>query len=102
VDQVRRLLGWADETGTGDRADLPFEPNPRAWAMLSVGPRSAPAPSVKPVGQPVLRRGRPSQAAAADVVVVKHPPLRPTWPATGPSCPSTNVVIFDEAHERRR
>ena len=34
--QVRRILEWAEHSGTGDRAELDFEPHPRVWAALSV------------------------------------------------------------------
>ncbi|MGH9208673.1 MAG: DEAD/DEAH box helicase, partial [Acidimicrobiales bacterium] len=29
--QVRRLIAWGEVTTTGDRAELAFEPTPRAW-----------------------------------------------------------------------
>ena len=40
--QLRRLMAWADTSPTGDRAELDFEPNPRAWAALSVSARECP------------------------------------------------------------
>src|SRR5665213_1716355 len=35
ADQVRSLVRWAEDSTTGDRAELPFEPHFRAWAMVS-------------------------------------------------------------------
>src|SRR6202035_3224626 len=40
--QLRRLIAWADTSDTGDRAELDFEPNPRAWAAVSVSARECP------------------------------------------------------------
>ena len=99
VDQVRRLLGWADETGTGDRADLPFEPNPRAWAMLSVGPRECPGAFRCPSGSRCFAEAARAQAAAADVVVVNTHLYGAHLASDGAVLPEHDVVIFDEAHE---
>ena len=40
--QIRDLIAWADTSATGDRAELDFEPNPRAWAAVSVSARECP------------------------------------------------------------
>lgn len=42
ADQVRWLVRWGETATTGDRSDLPFEPRPRAWSAVSVGPRECP------------------------------------------------------------
>src|SRR5208283_4005531 len=35
-DEVRRLAAWAESTGSGDRAELSFEPSLQAWSSVSV------------------------------------------------------------------
>ena len=92
AERARQLLqSWAADSPTGDRAELPVEPSPPAWAAVSVGPRrSAPARARCPkgdecfaeAGPPTRRRGRRGGG--------QHPPLRarPRPPAV-PSCPNT-------------
>src|ERR1700722_3564149 len=41
--EVRRLVEWANTAaGTGDRAELEWEPSVAAWSQVSVGPRDCP------------------------------------------------------------
>ncbi|MGP8058770.1 MAG: ATP-dependent DNA helicase [Acidimicrobiales bacterium] len=99
VDQVRHLLGWAEETQTGDRADLAFEPHPRAWAMLSVGPRECPGAFRCPSGSRCFAEAARARAAAADVVVVNTHLYGAHLASDGAVLPDHDVVVFDEAHE---
>jgi len=39
ADQMRRILAWSNETTSGDRDELPFEIDARAWRGLSVTPQ---------------------------------------------------------------
>jgi ATP-dependent DNA helicase DinG len=99
VDQVRMLLRWAEETDTGDRADLPFEPHPRAWAMLSVGPRECPGAFRCPSGERCFAEQARSVAAEADVVVVNTHLYGAHLASGGAVLPGHDLVVFDEAHE---
>jgi ATP-dependent DNA helicase DinG len=99
VEQVRRLIEWGRETRTGDRADLPFEPHPRAWAMLSVGPRECPGAARCPQGGPCFAERARADAAKADVVVVNTHLYGSHLASGGALLPSHEVVVFDEAHE---
>jgi ATP-dependent DNA helicase DinG len=53
--QLRRLIAWADTSDTGDRAELEFEPNPRAWAAVSVSARECPGAFRCPSGSATSR-----------------------------------------------
>jgi ATP-dependent DNA helicase DinG len=97
--QLRRLLEWSEETATGDRAELPFEPHPRAWAMVSVGPRECPGAYRCPAGGRCFAEGARAAAAAADVVVVNTHLYGAHLASGGAVLPPHEVVIFDEAHE---
>ncbi|HMD46659.1 MAG TPA: ATP-dependent DNA helicase [Acidimicrobiales bacterium] len=99
VDQVRRLLAWADETETGDRAELAFEPSPRAWSMLSVGPRECPGAFRCPSGGTCFAEAARTEAAAADIVVVNTHLYGAHLASGGAVLPEHDVVVFDEAHE---
>ncbi len=70
ADQVRQLVRWADDTTTGDRAELPFEPHFRAWAMVSTTARECPGAFRCPSGRECFAEEARSRAAEADVVVV--------------------------------
>ncbi len=99
VAQVQRLLEWAGRTETGDRADLPFEPDPRAWSMLSVGPRECPGAYRCPSGERCFAEQARAEAAGADVVVVNTHLYGAHLASGGVVLPPHDVVIFDEAHE---
>jgi ATP-dependent DNA helicase DinG len=99
VDQVRALLAWAERTPTGDRGDLPFEPSPRAWAMLSVAPRECPGAFRCPSGGTCFAEAARARAAAADVLVVNTHLYGSHLASGGTVLPEHEVVIFDEAHE---
>ena len=99
VDQVRALLAWAQRSPTGDRADLSFEPLPRAWAMVSVAPRECPGAFRCPSGSTCFAEAARANAAAADVVVVNTHLYGAHLASGGAVLPEHDVVIFDEAHE---
>ncbi len=98
-DEVRALLAWGEVTATGDRSELDFEPQPRAWATVSVGPRECPGAFRCPSGADCFAELARAKAAAADVVVV-NTHLYATHVASGGSVlPEHEVLVVDEAHE---
>ena len=98
-DQVRRLVRWADETSTGDRAELEFEPHFRAWAMVSTTARECPGAFRCPSGRDCFAEDARARAADADVVVVNTHLYGAHLASGGVVLPPHQVVIFDEAHE---
>jgi ATP-dependent DNA helicase DinG len=99
ADDVRRLVAWSDETETGDRGDLEFEPHPRAWGMLSVGPRECPGAFRCPEGHRCFAERARAEAAAADLVIVNTHLYGAHLASGGVVLPEHEVVVFDEAHE---
>jgi len=99
VDEVRRLLAWSTTAATGDRADLPFEPGGRAWAMVSVGARECPGAFRCPSGAECFAEAARNEAAAADVVVVNTHLYGAHLASGGAVLPEHDLVVFDEAHE---
>ncbi|HET9078126.1 MAG TPA: ATP-dependent DNA helicase [Acidimicrobiales bacterium] len=98
--EVRRLVAWAQgDTGTGDRAELPFEPREAAWAQVSVAARDCPGATRCPAGSRCFAEKARERAGLADVVVV-NTHLYATAVALGADLlPPHDVVVFDEAHE---
>ena len=97
--QVRRLIEWSMTAATGDRADLAFEPQARAWALVSVGSSECPGASRCPSGDVCFAEAARAKAALADVVVVNTHLYATHLASGGAVLPPHDVVIFDEAHE---
>ncbi len=97
--QIRRLAAWGEHSPTGDRAELDFEPDPRAWSAVSVGPRECPGAYRCPSGAACFTEQARARAAAADIVVVNTHLYATHVASGGVVLPEHDVVIFDEAHE---
>jgi ATP-dependent DNA helicase DinG len=96
--QVRRILDWSEHTASGDRAELDFEPHPRAWAALSVGARECPGAFRCPSGPVCFAEQARALAVASDVVVV-NTHLYATHVASGGAVlPDHDVLVLDEVH----
>ena len=101
-EQIRRLIGWASEQldgdGTGDRAELTFEPSPAAWSAVSVSSRECPGANHCPAGDVCFAERARDAAAVADVVVVNTHLYGTHLAAGGGVLPEHDVVVVDEAH----
>ncbi len=97
-DQVRRLVAWADDTTSGDRAELDFEPQDRAWAAVSTTARECPGAFRCPSGHECFAEAARQRAAESDVVVVNAHLYGAHLASGGAVLPPHRVVVFDEAH----
>jgi ATP-dependent DNA helicase DinG len=97
--QVQRLLAWSRTSKSGDRAELDFEPRPRAWATLSVSSRECPGRARCPSGEECFAEAARDAAADAHVVVVNTHLYATHLASGGNVLPEHDVVVFDEAHE---
>lgn len=97
--EVLRLLQWGRTTETGDRAELPFEPRPRAWSAVSVNAMECPGAVRCPSGDDCLAELARHRAEVADVVVVNSHLYGAHLASGGFVLPEHEVVVFDEAHE---
>ena len=98
ADQVRRLVAWADRTTSGDRAELAFEPHPRAWAAVSVTARECPGAFRCPSGPDCFAEHARARAAAAEVVVVNAHLYATHVASDGAVLPEHDVLVLDEVH----
>lgn len=96
--EVVRLVEWGRSSGTGDRADLDFEPKPRAWATLSVSAMECPGAARCPSGETCFAEDARMRAEGADVVVVNTHLYGAHLASGGHVLPDHEVVVFDEAH----
>jgi ATP-dependent DNA helicase DinG len=102
-DELRKLIVWAagqlDRGGSGDRAELSFEPSPRAWGAMSVSARECPGANHCPAGDVCFAERARDEAAAADVVVVNTHLYGMHMASGGFVLPEHDVVVVDEAHQ---
>jgi ATP-dependent DNA helicase DinG len=97
--QLRRIAAWATSTETGERDHLGFEPDPRAWARVSMPAEECPGADRCPYGTTCFAEQAKHRADAADVVIV-NAALYGAHLSTGRTLlPPHDVVVFDEAHE---
>ncbi len=100
---VRDLITWSKSTSSGDRAELHFEPHPKAWSMLSAGPNECPGKHDCPSGYECFAEKARELAEGCDVVIVNthlygaH--LAVKLASDHSVLPPHEVVVFDEAHE---
>ncbi|MGI8778420.1 MAG: ATP-dependent DNA helicase [Acidimicrobiales bacterium] len=97
--EVARLLAWATDSETGDRAELAFEPSPAAWSSVSVGSDQCPGAQECPSGQSCFAEAAYERARQADVIVVNLHLLGAHVASGGYVLPEHDVLIVDEAHE---
>ena len=69
-EEVRLLVDWAATTGSGDRAELEFEPSSPAWSSVSVSADECPGARRCPSGSVCFAEAARARAAAADIIVV--------------------------------
>jgi ATP-dependent DNA helicase DinG len=96
---MRRILQWSNETETGDRDELPFEIDQRAWRGLSVTPQECLHRVKCPQGQNCFAELAKDRAAESSILIV-NTHLYASHLASGSMLlPSHEFVVFDEAHE---
>ncbi|MBU6495320.1 MAG: ATP-dependent DNA helicase [Acidobacteria bacterium] len=97
--QVRRLVRFAQETETGERDDVEFDVDPRAWRSVSVSAQECVGRATCPQGHNCFHELAKDRAQAADVVIV-NTHLYASHLASGSMLlPEHDLVVFDEAHE---
>jgi ATP-dependent DNA helicase DinG len=99
ANQMRRILQWSNETETGDRDELPFEIDQRAWRGLSVTPQECLGRVQCPQGQNCFAELAKDRAAESSLLIVNTHLYAAHLASGSMLLPSHQFVIFDEAHE---
>jgi len=97
--QAVAIAKWATETETGDRAELPIEPDPRVWSSFSVSSDECPGAFRCPSGGDCFVESARARAAEAEVIVVNHHLVGAHLASGDVVLPEHDVVVVDEAHE---
>ncbi len=97
--ELEAIVAWTERTGTGDRAELDFEPSGRTWAAVSVGPTECPGAQRCPKGAECFAEEARHRAQAADLVVVNTHLYALDLVTEGVIIGEHDVAIIDEAHQ---
>ncbi|HEV3227294.1 MAG TPA: DEAD/DEAH box helicase, partial [Acidimicrobiales bacterium] len=97
--ELIRLVEWATQSATGDRADLAFEPSGNAWTALSVSARECPGVARCAIGSACFAERARAEAEEADVIVVNTHLYGLHLATGGGVLPEHGIVVFDEAHQ---
>ena len=97
--QIPRLVRWAEETTSGDRAELGFEALPAAWSAVSVTSRECPGATHCARGSECFAERARWRAAASTIIVVNLHLYTLDLATGGGLLPQHDVVIIDEAHQ---
>ncbi|MGA2432890.1 MAG: ATP-dependent DNA helicase [Acidimicrobiales bacterium] len=99
ADQMRRILTWSNETTSGDRDELPFEVDARAWRGLSVTPQECLGRVQCPQGQACFAELAKDRAAESQLLIVNTHLYAAHLASGSMLLPAHDFVVFDEAHE---
>ena len=99
ASQMRRILAWANDTSTGERDELTFDVDERAWRSLSVSPQECLGRLQCPQGQSCFAELAKDRAGEADIVIVNTHLYAAHLASGAMLLPTHDVVVFDEAHE---
>ena len=97
--QLRQVLDWSENSLSGDKDELGFEVDSRAWRQVSVTPQECLGRQKCPVGHICFHERAKEIAASSDVIIVNSHLYGAHLAAGGTILPEHDMVIFDEAHE---
>ncbi|MFI5034870.1 MAG: ATP-dependent DNA helicase [Acidimicrobiales bacterium] len=99
ASQMRKILAWSNETTTGDRDELTFEVDERAWRGLSVTPQECLGRAQCPQGASCFTERARDRAAESDLLIVNTHLYAAHLASGSMLLPAHDLVVFDEAHE---
>jgi ATP-dependent DNA helicase DinG len=99
ASQMRKILQWSNETTTGDRDELPFEIDQRAWRGLSVTPQECLGRVQCPQGQNCFAELAKDRAGESSLLIVNTHLYAAHLASGAMLLPAHEFVVFDEAHE---
>ena len=99
-DDERRLFAWAEQTETGDRAELDFVPAARLWSEVDTDADDCIMEACEFFGPERCHHMRAREAARhADIVVVNHALFFLNLAMGGGLIPPFEYAVLDEAHQ---
>jgi len=99
-EDERRLFAWAEQTETGDRAELDFVPAARLWSEVDTDADDCIMEACEFFGPERCHHMRAREAARhADIVVVNHALFFLNLAMGGGLIPPFEYAVLDEAHQ---
>ena len=99
AQQIRRILRWSQDTVTGDRDDLDFEVDPRAWRSLSVTPQECVGRAQCPQGGACFAELARDRANESTLLIVNTHLYAAHLASGSMLLPAHELAVFDEAHD---
>ncbi len=99
ASQMRRILAWSQDTESGERDELTFDVDERAWRALSVTPQECLGRVACPQGASCFHEAAKDRAGDANIVIVNTHLYAAHLASGAMLLPEHDAVIFDEAHE---
>ncbi|MBM3672592.1 MAG: ATP-dependent DNA helicase [Actinobacteria bacterium] len=93
-----RLQKFANDSETGDVADLPSGIDPASWRLVTCGPHECPGATRCDSGDSCFAELARMEADGVEVLVVNHALYCAHLATEGRLLPEHDLVIFDEAH----
>ena len=99
AEELARVRAWAEQTTTGDQAELDFAPSSATWQAVSVGPRECPGRNRCPSGGACFAEQARDDALTADVTVVNLHLYGLHLATDGAVLGDHDLLVLDEAHQ---
>ena len=97
--QVTEIISWSEETISGDRSELAFEPDSRVWSSVSVTSDECPGATKCPSGPVCFAESARAAAEASTIVVVNTHLYAIDLISDAEILPEHDFVVIDEAHQ---
>jgi ATP-dependent DNA helicase DinG len=97
--QVTEIISWSQETISGDRSELAFEPDSRVWSSVSVTSDECPGATKCPSGPVCFAESARAAAEASTIVVVNTHLYAIDLISDAEILPEHDFVVIDEAHQ---
>lgn len=97
--ELVEILEWADDTMTGDMAELPTTPHWRAWSSVSVGPGECIGAAKCSFASKCWSELARASADDADILIVNAHLYGAHIQTGGSLLPEHSQLVIDEAHE---
>jgi ATP-dependent DNA helicase DinG len=99
ANQMRAIIEWSSKTQTGDRDELTFDVDARAWRSLSVTPQECLGRGRCPVASACFAERARDLASESQIVIVNTALYAAHLASDERLLPEHDLVVFDEAHE---
>lgn len=99
IEQLEELLEWMKKSETGDKAELPYEPEKNVWSKIAVGANECPGAKKCDFGEECFSERAKLESQDAQIIVVNAHLYGSDLATNKNLLPEHDVLIIDEAHD---